>query len=269
MEGQASRRLDVIPETVGCRARARAHSASYRAMAPLPPQINGDQQNERNVQHPGAEERAHPELCARVAGARRPSRRSSSDSPRRSPTSRPIVGGQEIRGRTTVRVTRAAPPQAAPGQRAPGRREDRHVRRSPPPSGPGATGPTPASRIAPPSCSRPRTCWPGPVAPRSTRRPCWARARRRSRPRSTAPARSSTSGASTRHSPSRSTGAADSGRRGLEPDGLSAAGGVRLRHHAVQLHRHRRQPAHRARAHGQHGGLEARARRRRSATTWS
>ena len=36
-----------------------------------------------------------------------------------------------------------------------------------------------------------------------------------------------------------------------------AARRLRLRDHAVQLHRHRRQPADRARAHGQHGRLEA------------
>ena len=36
-----------------------------------------------------------------------------------------------------------------------------------------------------------------------------------------------------------------------------APGGLRLRGHALQLHLHRRQPAHRARAHGQHGAVEA------------
>ena len=45
--------------------------------------------------------------------------------------------------------------------------------------------------------------------------------------------------------------------RDVEPARLPAARGVRLRGHAVQLHGHRRQPAHRARADGQHGGLEA------------
>ena len=43
----------------------------------------------------------------------------------------------------------------------------------------------------------------------------------------------------------------------LEPHRPPAAGGLRLRGHAVQLHRDRRQPADRARAHGQRGGLEA------------
>ena len=43
-------------------------------------------------------------------------------------------------------------------------------------------------------------------------------------------------------------GAAGVGAAHLEPDGPPAARRVRLRHHAVQLHGHRRQPAHRARA---------------------
>ena len=45
--------------------------------------------------------------------------------------------------------------------------------------------------------------------------------------------------------------------RGVEPGRPPAARGVRLRDHAVQLHRDRRQPAHRAGADGQHGRLEA------------
>ena len=45
--------------------------------------------------------------------------------------------------------------------------------------------------------------------------------------------------------------------RHVEPARVPPARGLRLRGHAVQLHRHRRQPAHRARAHGQHGGVEA------------
>ena len=43
----------------------------------------------------------------------------------------------------------------------------------------------------------------------------------------------------------------------LEPDRLPAARGLRLRDHAVQLHRDRRQPADRAGADGQHRGVEA------------
>ena len=43
----------------------------------------------------------------------------------------------------------------------------------------------------------------------------------------------------------------------LEPDRPPPARGLRLRDHAVQLHRDRRQPAHRARADGQHRGVEA------------
>ncbi len=45
--------------------------------------------------------------------------------------------------------------------------------------------------------------------------------------------------------------------RDLEPHRPPAAGGLRLRDHAVQLHRDRRQPADRARADGQHRHLEA------------
>ena len=49
----------------------------------------------------------------------------------------------------------------------------------------------------------------------------------------------------------------------VEPAGPPAARGLHLRHHAVQLHRDRRQPADRAGAHGQRGGVEARGDRRR------
>ena len=50
--------------------------------------------------------------------------------------------------------------------------------------------------------------------------------------------------------------------RHVEPDGVPRARGLRLRHLAVQLHRHRRQPHHRAGADGQHDRVEARRRRR-------
>ena len=43
-------------------------------------------------------------------------------------------------------------------------------------------------RSAPPSSCAPPTCWPGRGAHGSTRPPCWARARPRTRPRSTRPA---------------------------------------------------------------------------------
>ena len=55
--------------------------------------------------------------------------------------------------------------------------------------------------------------------------------------------------------------------RRVEPHRLPAAGGLRLRDHAVQLHRDRRQPADRARADGQHGGVEAVAHTDRSPRT--
>ena len=51
--------------------------------------------------------------------------------------------------------------------------------------------------------------------------------------------------------------AADQQPRRVEPHRLPSAGGLRLRDHAVQLHRDRGQPADRARADGQHGGVEA------------
>ena len=51
--------------------------------------------------------------------------------------------------------------------------------------------------------------------------------------------------------------AAALGARRVEPDGLAPARRLRHRHHPVQLHGHRREPADGARAHGQHGGLEA------------
>ena len=51
--------------------------------------------------------------------------------------------------------------------------------------------------------------------------------------------------------------AADQCARRVEPHRLPSARGLRLRHHAVQLHRHRGQPADRARADGQHRGVEA------------
>lgn len=46
--------------------------------------------------------------------------------------------------------------------------------------------------------------------------------------------------------------------RRVEPDGLPAARGIRVRDHPVQLHRDRREPAHRSGAAGQHRGVEAR-----------
>ena len=52
-------------------------------------------------------------------------------------------------------------------------------------------------------------------------------------------------------------GAAGLGPRRLEPAGVPAARGLRLRRLAVQLHGDRRQPDRRARAHGQHRRLEA------------
>ena len=98
----------------------------------------------------------------------------------------------------------------------------------------------------------------GPWRDRSTPPPCSASRRRRSRPRSTRPASSSTSCGSTSTSPAQILDrAAASAARRLEPDGVPAARGLRPRDHAVQLHRDRRQPAHRAGADGQRRGVEA------------
>ena len=48
-----------------------------------------------------------------------------------------------------------------------------------------------------------------------------------------------------------------SGFRGMEPHRLPPAGRLRVRDHPVQLHRDRREPAHRTGSAGQHGALEA------------
>ena len=55
--------------------------------------------------------------------------------------------------------------------------------------------------------------------------------------------------------------AADLEPGGLEPARAAAARRLRLRRQPVQLHGHRREPAHRSGAHGQHRGLEAREHR--------
>ena len=51
-------------------------------------------------------------------------------------------------------------------------------------------------------------------------------------------------------------GAADVVGRRHQQDGIPAAGGIRVRGVAVQLHGHRLQPQHGAGAHGQHHGVE-------------
>ena len=121
----------------------------------------------------------------------------------------------------------------------------------------GAGAPCRSTSGRPSCCARP-TCSPARGATRSTPPPCWASPRPATRPRSTPPASWPTSGGSTSHF-GRQILAEPAGQRPghVEPDGPPAAGGLRLRDHPVQLHRHRRQPAHRARADGQHGGLEA------------
>ncbi len=93
---------------------------------------------------------------------------------------------------------------------------------------------------------------------RSTARPCSASRRRPTRPRSTRPASSSTSCASTSAFGAKLLAEQPhvvAGR--VEPVRPPAAGRLRLRDHAVQLHRDRGQPADHAGADRQHRGLEA------------
>ena len=115
------------------------------------------------------------------------------------------------------------------------------------------------STTAPRSCSRRPSCSPGRGGPGSTPRPCSGRARPATRPRSTPRASSSTSGGSTSHFAREIL---------AEQPPLNAKGVWNRTDHRplegfvyaitpVQLHGHRGQPADRARAHGQHGGVEA------------
>ena len=104
---------------------------------------------------------------------------------------------------------------------------------------------------------RPPTCSPGRGATGSTPRRCSASPRPASRPRSTQPASWPTSGGSTSTSRAASSPSSPSPRRHLEPHRPPAARGLRPRHHAVQLHLDRGEPADRAGADGCPGGLEA------------
>ena len=121
-----------------------------------------------------------------------------------------------------------------------------------------ATGPTGASRTGPRSSSGPRTCWP------ATHRQRLNAATMLGQSKTAFQAEIDSAcelidflrfNVALRRADL--PGAARVGAGGVEPDGPPAARGVRLRHHAVQLHRHRRQPADGAGAHGQRRGLEA------------
>ena len=141
---------------------------------------------------PGSAERA-----ALVDGAR-------PRSPSPSSSARSSAGSQQAPVRQAVRGRRALRPPPDPGDLGelhPGRRHRRPSRpRWPrPPAGARWTS-TPGPRSC---CARP-TCWPGRGGPGSTPRPCSARRRPRTRPRSTRPASSPTSGGSTCTSPGRS-----------------------------------------------------------------
>ena len=123
------------------------------------------------------------------------------------------------------------------------------------PRRPGATC---RSTSGPPSCCAPPTCSPARGGTRSTRRPCSASRRPCYQAeidaacelidflRFNVPLR-----------PADPRRAAAVVARRVEPVRPPPAGGLRLRDHPVQLHRDRRQPAARARADGQHRGLEA------------
>ena len=115
----------------------------------------------------------------------------------------------------------------------------------------GLGGPRRRVPARPPSCSR------RPGATRSTPRPCSASARR-------LPGRDRRGCELIdflRFNVAFAAGpdgrAAGQRPRRVEPDRLPRARRLRLRRHAVQLHRDRRQPADRAGADGQHRGLEA------------
>ena len=171
-----------------------------------------------------------------AAHHRRQARRGSRQEDRRS-ASRTPTPRSSAPSATPPRPTRA-PPSTRPT----------------PPLRRGATCP---STTAPPSCSRPPTCSPVPTAPRSTPRRCWDRARRHTRPRSTRLRAHRLLALQRALRPPDPRGAAPGQRsRHLEPHRLPLARGLRLRDHAVQLHRHRGQPPDRTGAHGQHGRVE-------------
>ena len=98
-----------------------------------------------------------------------------------------VINGREYRESATVKVTS---PQRhahhlATTHLASAELLNEAIRERSLPRRNGRTGPSPT---APPSSSRRPTCWPDRGASGSTRRRCWGRGRRRTRPRSTRPA---------------------------------------------------------------------------------
>ena len=161
--------------------------------------------------------------------------------------------------RRALRRRPAAQPRGPCSARTPtppGRtRRTRSTPRWPPPR-PGARCP---STTAPRSSCAPPSCWPARGARRWPPRPCSASRKTAQQAEIDCPcelidfwrfnvqyARRSARRAAAGQLPGR-----------LEPPRPPPAGGLRLRDHAVQLHRHRGQPADRARADGQRGGVEA------------
>ena len=123
---------------------------------------------------------------------------------------------------------------------------------------PRPAGRRPRSTSAPRCSCAPPTCWPDRGGRSSPRRRCSASPRPRTRPRSTRRASSSTSGGSTSRSRAQILAEQPISARGVwnRTDYRPLEGFV-YAITPVQLHRHRRQPAHRARADGQHRGVEA------------
>ena len=167
-------------------------------------------------------------------------RRPAADGRRRADRRRPAAPARAVLG--SHRTTRPPPTRQAA--------VDAALR----PRRPGVTCPSTSGR---PSCCAPPTCSPARGGTRSTRPPCWASPSPATRPRSTPPRADRLPPLQRPLRPAAPGRAAAVRARHVEPDGPPAAGGLRPRDHAVQLHRHRGQPAARAGADGQHGGLEA------------
>ena len=127
-----------------------------------------------------------------------------------------------------------------------------------PPARPRRRGGTCPSTTGPRSSSRPPTCWPARGGRPSTRPPCSASPSRRYQAEIDAACELIDFWRFNVHFARRLLAEQPGSSPGSwNRTGLPAARGLRARDHAVQLHLDRRQPADRARADGQHGGLEA------------
>ena len=166
-----------------------------------------------------------------------------------------VIGGEDIapatRSRRSSRTTAPCSPRP-PGRRARGRARDRAA------GGARTTGRACRGRSAPPSsCARP-TCSPGRGARRSNAATMLGQSKTVHQAEIDAAVRADRLLALQRRlHDAHLRRAADLLAGRLEPDGVPAARGLRLRRHAVQLHGDRRQPPVERRADGQHGRLEA------------